>query len=228
MIRLEGCILFKEHNYVIWGDFCTCGSDCFILQNKFHPWIDTDFKIQIKCPACGKNIEINKDRAAKFYNRKILSHFNNVDGNIIDLGCGGGFLSSFLVKMDNVNKIYAIDCDEDCREDIEKICDNPNKIIFSKMDIFDLDKYFKDKSIDYIVSRDVFMFIEDTDKYFDDITRIVNKGIRQMGWYISSNERMKNNLLPDEIADELLKRNWSVKIEYLDWYKSGYFIEANK
>jgi len=220
--------LFKEHNYVIWGDFCTCGNECFILQNKFHPWDDVDFKIQIKCPACGKGIDIDKDKASKFYNQKILSYFSNVDGDVIDLGCGGGFLSSFLVDIENVKRIYAVDCDEDCGEDIEKISDRENKITFSKMDVINLDKHFKDKNIDYIVSRDVFMFVEDTDKYFDDITRIVQKGIRQMGWYMSSNKRMKNNLLPEQIADELLKRNWDVKIEYLNWYKSGYFIEANK
>ncbi len=72
------------------------------------------------------------------------------------------------------------------------------------------------------------MFIEDTKKYFDDITYIVSKGIRQIGWYVSNNMRMKNNLKPNQIVEELEKRNWDVKLEALDWYKSGYFIKADK
>lgn len=72
------------------------------------------------------------------------------------------------------------------------------------------------------------MFIEDTERYFKDITGIVNKGIRQMGWYQKDNSRMKNKLVPEQIADEYIKRGWKVELEYLDWYKSGYFINAYK
>lgn len=80
-------------------------------------------------------------------------------------------------------------------------------------------------AFDYLVSRDVFMFIEDTEQYFNDVTHLIHKGIYQMGWYITNHTRMKNTLKPDETAKE---NGWQVEIEYLDWYKSGYFIKAIK
>ncbi len=222
-------MVFKEHKYKIWGDYCECGSECYVLQNKFHPWTDdADLMIKMNCPNCKQIIEIDKSKAEKFYDQKIHFYFNDLEGDVIDLGCGAGFLSEYLVEKDAVSKIYALDNDESCIEDLNDINDIENKIEFLNTDICNLREHFKLESIDYVVSRDVFMFIEDTDKYFDDITEIVKKGIKQMGWFVSGNERMKNNLLPDQIAEELKKRGWKVKIEYLDWYASGYFIEAIK
>lgn len=80
-------------------------------------------------------------------------------------------------------------------------------------------------AFDYLVSRDVFMFIEDTEQYFNDVTHLIHKGIYQMGWDITNHPRMKNTLKSDETAKE---NGWQVEIEYLDWYKSGYLIKAIK
>lgn len=220
--------MFKEHDYIIWGDYCACGRECFILQDKFHPWGNKDFTILVECPECRKKIYIDRCKAERFYSKKILSYFKNLEGEIMDLGCGEGFLSEFLLHEEKVGKIYSIDNDISCKEDIEKLNIMNDKITFINMDIKNLGEQFKAGQIDYIVSRDVFMFIEDTKKYFDDITNIVSKGIRQMGWYVANNKRMKNNLLPEQIADELKKRNWKVDLEALDWYKSGYFIKADR
>lgn len=96
------------------------------------------------------------------------------------------------------------------------------------MNAKNISNYFEKDSVDYLVNRDVFMFIYDTDKYFDDITNIVRKGIRQMGWFKKDNKRMLNELTPLQISIELEKRGWKVEVEYLDWYKSGYYIKANK
>lgn len=220
--------MFKEHNFAVWGSNCTCGQECFILQNKFHPWIEKEFIIKIKCPSCGREQEIDGDKASEFYSRKILRYYRNIEGSVIDLGCGGGFLAEFLAKEEKVHKIYAVDNDISCREEIEGVDCGKGKISFIHMDVCNLDKQFNQSEIDFLVSRDVFMFIDNTEKYFNDVTAIVKKGIRQMGWYAANNERMKNHLHPDQIVEELAKRNWKVNIEYLDWYKCGYFIEAIK
>lgn len=220
--------LFKEHSFIIWGKVCDCGSECYILQNKFHPWDDVDFITKVKCPNCNQIVEINKQDAEEFYNQKIYSYFNEVEGKIIDLGCGGGFITSHLASKKQVDKIYAIDIDKECKTYIEEINMKYKKIEFKEMDIKDIGKSFEKESVDFLVSRDVFMFIEDTDRYFDDVTNIVKKGIRQMGWYIRNNERMKNQLHPNQIVKELEKRGWKVEVEYLDWYKSGYFIRADR
>lgn len=44
----------------------------------------------------------------------------------------------------------------------------------------------------------------------------------------SGSEVMKNKLEPQQIAYEYIKRGWKVELEYLNWYKSGYFINAYK
>lgn len=165
--------------------------------------------------------------AAAFYDEKILSYFAGVYGKVLDLGCGGGFLSRALLEENAIDKIYGLDIDEQCTDELKDIMIS-NKFQFIKVDISALGEVFGDRNVDFLVSRDVFMFIEDTDKYFEAITKIVSKEIRQMGWYQGSNNRMKNNLTPDKIVEEYNKRGWTTEIEYLDWYKAGYFIRASK
>lgn len=220
--------MFKEHNFTIWGMYCKCGNECSILQNKYHPWIDTEFTVKIKCSSCGNEIIIDRKAAEAFYNNKIYSYYNGLYGRVVDLGCGEGFLSRYLLYQEKVNKIYGLDNDENCINELEDIIKEQKKFEFINSDISGISSRFSRGSIDFLVSRDVFMFIEDTERYFKDITGIVNKGIRQMGWYQKDNSRMKNKLVPEQIADEYIKRGWKVELEYLDWYKSGYFINAYK
>lgn len=218
--------MLKDNKFIVWGTYCECGNECSILQNENHPWIDTSFTIKMKCNKCGKSLMIDKERAEEFYNNKIYSYYNDLYGKIIDLGCGSGFLSRFLINQNKIEKIYGLDFDTQCKKDLADI--DKRKFQFIEADINELDGYFGSGSVDFLVSRDVFMFIEDTDKYFEDVTKFVNKGVRQMGWYMEENTRMKNKLKPEQIAEEYVKRGWKVKLEYLDWYKYGYFIRANK
>lgn len=215
-----------ENNFIIWGDICDCGKECSILQNKVHPWDNSNFITRIECPQCGNVVEINKDKAEKFYNEKILSYFNNVDGTVMDIGCGGGFLTNHIVKLEDVTKVYSIDKDLACNEEIKAIEDKHNKVKFYNMDISNLSNQFQSKSIDYIISRDVFMFIDNTTKFFDDINKIVVKGIKIMGWYMPSNKRINNALHPEDICKGLNIRGWKTTLECLNWYKHGYYISA--
>ncbi len=220
--------MFHEHHYMIWGTTCTCGSDNYILQNQYHPWNQTEFKLKMKCIKCNDNLEIDQIAASDFYNKKIYTHFNDVKGTVMDLGCGGGFLTQFLIEKQDVNKVYAIDVDPSSKNEIKKLIDMGKGVVFNLLDIKDISSSFGRKSIDYIVSRDVFIFVEDPKKYFDDITRIARKGIRQMAWFSKDNKRMKNSLNPFDIVEELKKRKWKVELEILEWYKSGYFVKADK
>lgn len=220
--------MFKEHRFTIWGTYCKCGCECSILQNEHHPWIDTEFTIKLKCPLCGNEVTIDKNSAEAFYNNKIYSYYNGLYGKVIDLGCGNGFLSRYLINQSKIDKVYGLDIDVNCINELADIMKKENKFKYFNCDIRNINNIFKPNSIDFLVSRDVFMFIEDTDRYFDNITEIINKGIRQIGWYIEDNTRMKNKLVPHQIAEEYTKRGWVVELKYLDWYKSGYFISANK
>ncbi|MBS4535341.1 class I SAM-dependent methyltransferase [Clostridium sp. D2Q-14] len=213
--------MFKEHNYIIWGTKCPCGRENFILQNKFHPWNESDFKIVIKCSYCKSFLTVDKQAAEQFYNERIYSYFEDVEGIVLDVGYGGGFLTQHLINKESVEKIYAIDIDENSKEEINKLVTKHKNIEFKLCDLKNILEAFKEKSVDYVVNRDVFMFVEDTQKYFDDITKIVRKGIRQMGWFISDNKRMKNKLMPSDIAAELKKRGWKVELRILEMKQSA-------
>ncbi|MTI70550.1 MAG: hypothetical protein FH751_09910 [Firmicutes bacterium] len=70
------------------GKQCECGNECFVLQNQFHPWDESSFSVKIKCPECDDIVKIEKIDTEKYYNQKIYNYFNNMSGEIIDLGCG--------------------------------------------------------------------------------------------------------------------------------------------
>lgn len=218
--------MFKEHNFVVWGTHCKCGNECSILQNQYHPWIDTTFAIKLKCSFCGNEVIVDRKCAEAFYNNKIYSYYNGLYGKVIDLGCGDGFLSRYILNQNGVDKVYGVDVDTECITDLADIINGQNQFEFINTDINNIGSRFCSSSVDFLVSRDVFMFVEDTERYFDDISRIVSKGVKQMGWYMKDNDRMKNKLETRQIADEYEKRGWTVDIEYLDWYKCGYFINA--
>lgn len=133
-----------------------------------------------------------------------------------------------MLNQNKVDKVYGLDKDVDCVKELEDIIEEQKKFKFINSDISSISSRFSFNSIDFLVSRDVFMFVEDTDRYFSDVTEIISKGIRQIGWYMKDNSRMKNKLAPQQIADEYRKKGWIVELEYLDWYKCGYFINAYK
>lgn len=220
--------MFEENKFVIWGTICRCGNECSILENEHHPWVDTEFTVKLRCSSCGDEIIVDQKKAEEFYNNKIYSYYNGLYGRIIDLGCGGGFLSRYLLNHDRTFRVYGLDNDPECNAELSDIIDNEGKFKLIQSDISRIGSIFIPQSIDFLVSRDVFMFVEDTDRYFDDVTEIISKGIRHMGWYMKDNSRMKNKLEPQQIAEEYRKRGWTAELESLDWYKCGYFINAYK
>lgn len=218
--------MFKEHSNVIWGAYCNCGNECSILQNLHHPWVDKEFSVQMKCASCGSNIVIDQISAQNFYNSKIYSFFTGITGTILDFGCGDGFLSRFILSQQDIQAIYGIDIDTECIKQTKNITDN--RFEFMKYDGCSLNTLFPKNSIDYLVSRDVFMFIDNPDQYFLDINQIIVKGVRQMGWYKKTDSKIKNRLEPQIIARKYESMGWHVQLKELDWYKSGYFISANR
>ncbi|MGI5853416.1 MAG: class I SAM-dependent methyltransferase [Bacillota bacterium] len=229
--------MFLEHDFVVWGTLCDCGRDVAVLQNKVFPWSESDFQIKMICPACGKMVVVDQGRASDYYSRKILAMYDDVRGTVLDLGCGGGFLTEYVAAKKEVTRVLAIDPDPGCAEAINQIPDPEGKIDFRVADASVLGDLAGagmagveagTPSIDYLIHRDVFMFIDDPEKYFDDVTKIVRRGIRHVGWFMSGNARMKNTLEPQQILSELEKRGWRAQLHILDWYKCGYYISADK
>lgn len=214
-----------EHDFTIWGSVCDCGTECSILQNKVHPWDNINLIIRLVCPKCGKVVDIDKNKATEFYNNKIFSYYDDLYGTVMDLGCGGGLLTKHILKNEDITRITCIDNDESYHKKI-KALSTTDRIQYFNLNITNLTEYSRSKSIDFMICRDVCMFVDDTDKFFDDISRIVINGMRIMGWYIPDHKNMHNTLHPEEICKEFNERGWKTKLEYLNWYKSGYFISV--
>ncbi|MET1247727.1 class I SAM-dependent methyltransferase [Sporolactobacillus sp. STCC-11] len=170
---------------------------------------------------------MDQKAAEDYYNQRIYSYFQTIHGTVLDLGCGGGFLSRFMLANNPVTKVYGLDRGEECANELADLTKN-GKFQFIQADVSHLNNLFAERSLDFLVSRDVFMFISNTDRYFNDVTKLVNCGIRQMGWFMKDSRRMKNHLRPEQIAHEYRQRGWTVHLESLDWYKSGYFIRADR
>lgn len=180
----------------------------------------------MKCASCGSRIFIDQNSAQNFYNKKIYSFFTGLNGTIVDFGCGDGFLSRSLLSQDNIHKIYGVDIDLECLNQTKDITDH--RFVFKNYDGCNLCNLFNPNSIDFLINRDVFMFIDNPNQYFSDVNMIVKKGIRQMGWYKKSDSRIKNKLEPQQIAEKFKNMGWHVQLQELDWYMSGYFLIADK
>lgn len=218
---------FQEHRNIIWGKKCeNCGHDVYLLQQDYHPWGDKEFAPLVTCPKCQQKQIINKEQAAIYYSRKIYSFFDIPDGVVLDLGCGGGFLSSKLIQNSKITKIFAVDYDQNVQKSIESI--KSPKIKFINQDADHLENNKLISNVDYLVHRDLFMFISNTENYFNYVRKSVSKSVYHMGWFIRGSERMKNQLLPEEIKEKYLEKGFEVSIKYPDWYSCGYFIRADR
>ena len=220
--------MFNLYNTIIWGCKCNCGNDCFILQENVHPWNKSDQSFTIKCNKCQKEHTVTQEIARKYYSEKVLSYFENVSGKVLDIGCGYGFLSLSLLNINqNITEMTCLDSDYKCVDYLKG--NNPNdkiKLINDTAENY-LNANIKDK-YDYIISRDVLMFIEDLDLFFKNIEINTTKGIKFMGWYMPEDNRVKNRVHPFDFLNYFNTSTWKINVEYLNWYKNGYFLEAEK
>ncbi|MCO7126872.1 hypothetical protein NIE88_13955 [Sporolactobacillus shoreicorticis] len=123
--------------------------------------------------------------------------------------------------------MVGLDQDKECPDELAKLLMNHN-FTFIHATIDQLRELFPAQSIDYLMSCDVFMFIEDVNRYFDDVGWLVKSRIRQIGWYMKNNPRMRNSLEPDQILEAYPKRGWHTRLIDLDWHKNGYMIQADR
>ena len=215
--------MIKNKN-VIWGMKCTnCNSNVFVLQEEVHPWFATETVFIVRCKKCGKLNGVTQKEAECFYNNKIHALYDHVFGNILDLGCGGGFITNYLDSKDEVNNIYAIDNDNEARD----FLNSSDKIYFIHGDVKEIDDLLTSIHIDYIVSRDMVMYVEDVQSFIHKISHIASKGIVIVGWYNPTLSRVKNKVHPEEIGELLVKQGFEIEYRELDWYKYGYVIFAD-
>jgi cyclopropane fatty-acyl-phospholipid synthase-like methyltransferase len=208
---------------MIWGTKCSCGADCATLQTDHHPWETTDYSIKITCLKCGKENLIDQKKAADFYSQHILRMFDKIKGSVLDFGCGSGLLSRAANLQPEVNDIYALDIDAECKSQILKIND---KITFINGSVEKMVEQFAKQSIDELISRDVIMFLPNLHNFIKETTILIRHRVRILAWFKPDDKRVKNQFSPQEIKRIFQEHDWQVKLSFPNCYAQGYFINA--
>lgn len=210
---------------VVWGTKCNCGSDCYILQEDHHPWNSSEHFEEVICSNCGKLHRVGQKEASSYYSQRIFNMFSHLSGNVIDFGCGSGFLTWYANQEQSVTDIYAIDADSGCEKPIAGI---DRGIHFINGSTLEMEKSIPESHITELVSRDVLMFIKDVGRFVEVSSRLVSERIRHLAWYKPSDPRVSNNLQPESLKVMYEQLGWRVELTYLDWYAYGYFLDARK
>ena len=201
-------------NKNIWGKKCSCGNDIYDYFEE-HPWSEGNIAKEVICLNCKKKNVITMDEARTYYNNLIYDIFKEAKGNVLDIGCGGGMLTKYLLTKDSVNKVLAIDKDDDT--DV--------KDVFIKVDLDDFDEKIFDIHFDYLVCRDVLMYLKDIEYTFSKLSKISDK-IILLNWFNKEHKNCVNKSPPEEILCVLNKYYKNIEISYPSFYKWGYLIKS--
>lgn len=102
---------------------------------------------------------------------KLLEMTDNTDyGNILELGCGTGFVTRLVNEKLKYNCYDAVDMVEGCGKYIESISNDIN--FFSA----DIEKYHPDKKYDLIISNAAFQWLDDFSGFMNRIKNSLNTG----------------------------------------------------
>ncbi len=165
------------------------------------------------------NNEVIDYQYSKEVSLYLLSKINKENKkNIIDFGCGGGFLIDCIKKEDNVVNYYGLDCTKEslelARSNIKEIKDF--NIFFQE---FDKEKKInlKSNSIDSIISCFVMHF-----NIYDSQLKELKRVLKKNGQFVYNDFYHKKN--PEhkkKIIRKLLALNFQVKIELVNFNQGG-------
>lgn len=206
----------------IWGKKCRCGNDAFAYFDE-HVWNEDNIKKEIVCESCKRKISVSTIEAREFYKNLIYNCFNDAKGNVLELGCGGGLLTAYLSNKKEIKNVVAIDNDMSL-EEINYINSLTN-VNFYKMDLNNFDESVFNIHFDYIVCKDVLMYLDNIDYTFSKLSKISNN-IILLNWYNKNHKNCLNKTTPVDILKIIKKYYDNVKIEYPEFYKWGYLIKG--
>lgn len=212
---------FFEGEYMgnknIWGAICECGNEVYDFYDD-HPWMENADSIKlIKCNKCNKVIKINYIIASEFYNNKIFDCFKNVYGKVLEIGSGGELITNYVKSLEKVSYIATLDVDEASIS----TCSNKHYII----DLNNFDEGNLDDDYDFIICRDVLMYLDDIEYTFYKLSRI-SKKIVLLNWHDVNHKNCFNKTTPENILKILSKYYDDLIIEYPSFYKHGYLIKS--
>ena len=162
------------NNKNIWGCLCECGKEAFDYFDE-HPWCEDQSLVKyVKCSNCGKVHEINCSKAEEFYNKKIFECFKDIYGNVLEIGCGGGLVTEYVAGLESVKYLATVDVDD---ESISSISSKHHKL-----DLNNFDEGVFENTFDFVICRDVLMYLDDIDYTFSKLSKISNKVIL-LNWH---------------------------------------------
>ena len=200
----------------IWGTICECGNEVYNFYDD-HPWQDELIIKEVRCNKCNKLHKIDNDIASDFYNKKIFNCFSNLSGKVLEIGCGGGLITNYITSLKNVSYVATLDIDE---ESISKISNKHYKV-----NLNDFDESIFDIKFDYVICRDVLMYLNDIDYTFNKLSKISNKVIL-LNWYDINHKNCLNKTSPTDILNILSNYYENLTIDYPFFYKKGYLIKT--
>lgn len=202
----------------IWGCICDCGNEAFDYFEQ-HPWLEHNIVKFVECNHCGKVHEIDSKIAEEFYNNKIFECFKDISGKVLEIGCGGGLISKYVKSLDKVEYLATVDIDD------ESISNISNK--HYKMDLNNFDESVFDTKFDFVICRDVLMYLDDLDYTFKKLSKISDKVVL-LNWYDRNHKNCLNKTEPLKILEILNKYYKDLSIEYPYFYKKGYLIKSKE
>lgn len=110
-----------------------------------------------------------KDKGREYIQRNLPKKLD--DKKILDLGCGGGEDLSLLGKKIG-NSLYGIDSSSYMIEEAKKKVSFPKKLFLASIE----NTPFQDNFFDYIIGRFSFHYLEDLDKGYEELSRILKPG----------------------------------------------------
>ena len=124
---------------------------------------------------------VNRKKKADGNIKNVRQHLEHIEieriNNVLELGCGVGFVSNFLSETYNMN-IYGTDFDPDQIELARKFHPENDKLHFSVEDATNLN--FKDSNFDLVLSQNVFHHIPKWELAVSQIHRV----LRPHGYFI--------------------------------------------
>ena len=109
--------------------------------------------------------------SGEFHNQWISSRHQEQVLKILDLGCGGGFLTNHLSK--DGHEVTGVDLSDDALNTAKKY-DETKRVTYTKADATELP--FADATFDVVCAMDLLEHVEDYDKMLKEVSRVLRPG----------------------------------------------------
>lgn len=212
----------EDINKNIWGKRCSCGNIVYGFYDE-HLFTEEGVNREIICSKCNQINILKVEDCINFYNELIFDCFKEVKGRILEIGCGGGLLTEYLTEKSDVDEVMAIDNDVD-KHEINYI-NSLNNCSFKKVNLNNFNEEIFGKHFDYVVCKDVLMYLEDIDYTFSKLSKISDK-IILLNWHNINHKNCLNKTIPNDIFEVIKKYYRDIEITYPSFYKWGYIIRT--